>query len=147
MNTAFSCQLYAHLPFANHFAHSFRRNQGTVIGFNVRVDKKVQHDAHLANVPIKSYNIIYKLLDDVKLTLGGLLPPIVTTQVKGEATVQQVFQIGTKGRETKPVAGCKITNGSMTKNGRVRIIRDKKQIWEGETGFAIFFVDMKIAEI
>ncbi|RUP45884.1 hypothetical protein BC936DRAFT_147621 [Jimgerdemannia flammicorona] len=101
-------------------------------GFNVKTDRKIQHDASVARVPIKSYDVIYKLLDDIKLTLGEMLPPIVTTQVNGEATVLQIFQINTQGRETKAVAGCRVTNGSMTKIGRVRIIRDHKQIWEGE---------------
>ncbi|CAO3619279.1 unnamed protein product [Cunninghamella echinulata] len=106
--------------------------EGQVIGFNVKADKKVLSEASRLGVPVKSYSIIYKLLEDVKDKLGDMLPPIITTQVVGEATILQVFDISIKGRETKPVAGCRVTNGSITRNGQVRVIRDKKTLWEGQ---------------
>ncbi|KAI9304402.1 translation initiation factor IF-2 [Cunninghamella echinulata] len=106
--------------------------EGQVIGFNVKADKKVLSEASRLGVPVKSYSIIYKLLEDVKDKLGDMLPPIITTQVVGEATILQVFDISIKGRETKPVAGCRVTNGSISRNGQVRIIRDKKTLWEGQ---------------
>jgi translation initiation factor IF-2 len=106
--------------------------EGHVIGFNVKADKRIQQQASMSNVPVKSYNVIYKLLDDVKSSLCDMLPPIVTTQVNGEATILQIFQITVKGRETKPIAGCRITNGSVTRNGRVRVVRNKETIWEGK---------------
>lgn len=106
--------------------------EGHIIGFNVKADKRIQQQASMNNVPVKSYNIIYKLLDDVKASLCDMLPPIITTQVNGEATVLQVFQITVKGRETKPIAGCRITNGSVTRNGRVRVIRNRETVWEGK---------------
>ncbi|KAI8069321.1 translation initiation factor IF-2 [Gongronella butleri] len=105
---------------------------GQVIGFNVKADKKVLGEASRAGVPVKSYSVIYKLLDDVKDTLGDMLPPIVTTQVLGEASVLQVFNISLKGKQTKPVAGCRVTNGMIARNGKVRIIRNKDTIWEGQ---------------
>ncbi|KAI8581200.1 hypothetical protein K450DRAFT_233592 [Umbelopsis ramanniana AG] len=106
--------------------------EGHVIGFNVKADKRIQQQASISNVPVKSYNVIYKLLDDVKASLCDMLPPIISTQVNGEATVLQIFQITVKGRDTKPIAGCRITNGSVTRNGRVRVVRNKETIWEGE---------------
>ncbi|KAJ2957298.1 hypothetical protein NQZ79_g6981 [Umbelopsis isabellina] len=107
-------------------------SEGHIIGFNVKADKRIQQEASMNNVSIKSYNIIYKLLDDVKSNLCEMLPPIVTTQVNGEATIQQVFQITVKGRETKPVAGCRITNGTVSRNGRVRVVRNRETVWEGD---------------
>ncbi|KAI8350151.1 translation initiation factor IF-2 [Blakeslea trispora] len=105
--------------------------EGQVIGFNVRADKRIQAEAAKIGVPVKSYSIIYKLLEDVKDELSDMLPPIISTQVVGEAALLQVFDINTKGRETRPVAGCRVTNGSIQRNGRVRIVRDKETIWEG----------------
>ncbi|KAG2206854.1 hypothetical protein INT47_007611 [Mucor saturninus] len=106
--------------------------EGQVIGFNVKADKRIMAEASKIGVQVKSYSIIYKLLEEVKDTLSDMLPPIVTTQVVGEAALLQVFDINTKGRETRPVAGCRVTNGSISKNGRVRIVRNKETIWEGE---------------
>ncbi|KAG2236876.1 translation initiation factor IF-2 [Thamnidium elegans] len=106
--------------------------EGRVIGFNVKADKRILAEAGKIGVPVKSYSVIYKLLEEVKDTLGDMLPPVVTTQVVGEAALLQVFDINTKGRETRPVAGCRVTNGSIHKNGRVRVVRDKETVWEGE---------------
>jgi translation initiation factor IF-2 len=106
--------------------------EGQVIGFNVKADKKIQAEASRLNVPIKSYSIIYKLLEQVKDDLSNMLPPIISTQVVGEAAILQIFDINTKGRETRPVAGCRITNGSIHRNGKVRVVRNKETIWEGK---------------
>ncbi|GAA5801035.1 hypothetical protein HPULCUR_006477 [Helicostylum pulchrum] len=106
--------------------------EGRVIGFNVKADKRILAEAGKIGVPVKSYSIIYKLLEEVKDTLADMLPPIISTQVVGEAALLQVFDINTKGRETRPVAGCRVTNGAIHKNGRVRIVRDKETVWEGE---------------
>lgn len=106
--------------------------EGQVIGFNVKADKRIQAEAAKIGVPVKSYSIIYKLLEEVKDQLSDMLPPILSTQVTGEAALLQVFDINTKGRETKPVAGCRVTNGVIHKNSRVRIVRNKETIWEGK---------------
>lgn len=106
--------------------------EGRVIGFNVKADKRIQAEANKIGVPVKSYSIIYKLLEEVKDQLSDMLPPIITTQVVGEAALLQVFDINIKGRETRPVAGCRVTNGAIHKNSRVRIVRDKEIVWEGK---------------
>ncbi|ORZ16952.1 translation initiation factor IF-2 [Absidia repens] len=106
--------------------------EGQVIGFNVKADKKVLAEASRRGVNVKSYSVIYKLLEEVKDQLGDMLPAVITTQVIGEASILQVFDISVKGRETKPVAGCRVTNGTISRNGKVRIVRDKNTIWEGE---------------
>ncbi|RCH86943.1 hypothetical protein CU097_000764, partial [Rhizopus azygosporus] len=106
--------------------------EGRVIGFNVKADKRIQAEAARIGVPVRSYSIIYKLLEDVKEQLSDMLPPIITQQVVGEAAVLQIFDISIKGRETRPVAGCRVTNGAIHRNGRVRIVRNKETIWEGQ---------------
>ncbi|KAI9279878.1 translation initiation factor IF-2 [Sporodiniella umbellata] len=105
--------------------------EGQVIGFNVKADKRIQAEAARIGVPVKSYSVIYKLLEEVKTRLEDMLPPILNTHVVGEAAVLQVFEINVKGRETRPVAGCRVTNGAIPRNGRVRILRNKETVWEG----------------
>jgi len=102
-------------------------------------------------VDIKFYKVIYHLLDDVKEQLSKLLPPILETHVTGEATILQIFKINIKGKEFKPVAGCRITNGTVFKNQKVRIFRNNNQIWEGKNlnsyyinknNFLIYFISI-----
>ena len=110
---------------------------GQVIGFNVRADKKVQADANRSGVRIRSYAVIYKLLEEVKDELSAMLPPIISTHVVGEASILQTFDIAVRGRETRPVAGCRVTNGVIQRNGVVRLVRNKETMWEGKK-FLVF---------
>lgn len=106
--------------------------EGHVIGFNVKADKRIQAEASKRGVQVRSYSVIYKLLEEVKDQLSDMLPPVITTQVVGEASILQIFEIGVKGRQTRPVAGCRVTNGAIQRNNDVRIVRDKEVIWEGK---------------
>nr|CAG8617381.1 3482_t:CDS:10 [Entrophospora candida] len=100
-------------------------------GFNVKVNKKVQNRSKVENVEINCYQIIYKLLDDIKARLSEMLPPRIEINVTGEASVIQNFQINVKGKNFKSIAGCRVTKGTIRKNQSVKIIRNKKEIWEG----------------
>ncbi|CAG8497952.1 296_t:CDS:10 [Ambispora gerdemannii] len=106
--------------------------EATILGFSVKADKKVQNAAKQANVEIITYNVIYKLLDEVKSRMSKLLPPILETQVTGEATILQVFELSGKGKEVKPVAGCRVESGRVVKNQKCRIMRGERIIWEGK---------------
>ncbi|KAG9293359.1 hypothetical protein G9A89_007605 [Geosiphon pyriformis] len=106
-------------------------SKGIVLGFNVKADRKVQNVAKQEKVEIVIHNVIYKLLDEVKIRMSELLPPILQTHVTGEATILQIFQLNVKGRETKPVAGCRVINGKVLKNQKVKIFRKDQEIWEG----------------
>jgi translation initiation factor IF-2 len=103
-----------------------------VLGFNVKADKKVQLQARVDNVDMKFYKVIYHLLDEVKEQLSKLLPPVLEKHVTGEATILQIFQINVKNKEFKSVAGCRVTNGTIFRNQKVRILRNNNQIWEGK---------------
>ncbi|KAK9710860.1 translation initiation factor IF-2 [Basidiobolus ranarum] len=105
--------------------------EGVVLGFNVKGDKQTMAKAKLKKVEVKSHTVIYKLLEDAKTMLARLLPPEYTTKVAGEAKIQQVFQINVKGRLTSPVAGCRVTNGSILKNNKIRVIRQDETVFEG----------------
>ena len=84
---------------------------------------------------MKFYKVIYHLLDEVKVQLSKLLPPILEKHVTGEATILQIFQINVKGKEFKSVAGCRVTNGTIFKNQKVRILRNDNQLWEGKINY------------
>ncbi|KAF9989997.1 hypothetical protein BGZ75_003985 [Mortierella antarctica] len=102
-----------------------------VLGFNVKADKKLLQSARQLGVKLKSYNVIYKLLDDVKIEMATLLPKDIEIQVVGEAKVAQIFPIKLKGGQMQNVAGCRITNGGVSRKEDVRIVRDGEVVWSG----------------
>lgn len=103
-----------------------------IISFNTIIDPQMSRAAETAGVPIINQSIIYRLIEDVKAKLSDQLAPTRTQRVLGEAEVTQMFQINTKGREKIPVAGCKVRNGVISKNGKVRILRKKEIIYDGK---------------
>ncbi|RDW78218.1 hypothetical protein BP5796_06070 [Coleophoma crateriformis] len=105
--------------------------KGHVINFNTSVDENVVSLAKYANVSILDNNVIYRLVDDVKKKLSEYLPPKITQRVLGEAEIAQVFEITVKGRTTKAVAGCKVRNGVIGRNARVRVLRDGEKVFDG----------------
>jgi translation initiation factor IF-2 len=106
--------------------------RGYLINFNTPIDPSIVRQAHAAKVKIVDHNIIYRLMDEVKATLSEHLPPLVTQRVLGEADVVQVFDITVKGRHQKSVAGCKVKNGTVSKNAKARVLRSGKKIFDGE---------------
>ena len=105
--------------------------KGHIISFNTTVDGNIQRTAEANEVMILNQSIIYRLVDDVKAKLSEKLPDIVTQKVVGEAEIAQVFEINTKGRIRVPVAGCRIKNGVVARNNKVRVLRGKETIYDG----------------
>ena len=105
--------------------------KGHIISFNTTVDGNIQRIAEAKDVKILDQSIIYRLVDDVRAMLGEKLPDIVTQKVLGEAEIAQVFEINTKGRIRVPVAGCKVRNGVIGRNNRIRVLRGKEVIYDG----------------
>lgn len=103
-------------------------SDAVIIGFHVDVDEAARRLAAQEGVDIRQYNIIYKLVDDVEKALKGMLEPVYEKVVTGHADVRQVFRIGRRGGN---VAGCYVTDGEVTRNARVRVMRAGKQIFEG----------------
>jgi translation initiation factor IF-2 len=123
--------------------------KGFLISFNNPIDPMIQKKADAAKVKILDHNIIYRLVDDVKGTLSEFLPPIVSHKVLGEAEVAQVFNITVKGRKQKPIAGCKVRNGVMGRNTKVRVFRKGKKVFDGEfdiPGCFIFYLARKLTK-
>ena len=105
--------------------------KGHIINFNTAVNNRIRQLAESKGVDIIDHSIIYRLVDDVKAKLSEKLPPNVTQKVIGEAEIGQIFEINLKGRKTMLVAGCRIRNGVIAKNARVRVQRDNEVIYDG----------------
>jgi translation initiation factor IF-2 len=91
-----------------------------ILGFNVRASAQARQLAEREGVEIRYYAIIYDLIDDIKGVLSGMLAPIQRETFLGNAEVLQVFDISKVGK----IAGCRVTEGTVRKGARVRIIRE-----------------------
>ncbi|KAH6682502.1 hypothetical protein B0J14DRAFT_573717 [Halenospora varia] len=105
--------------------------KGHVVNFNTEVEPHISRLAEQLKVNIIDENIIYRLVDHVKAELSKHLPPLITQRVLGEAEIAQVFSITVKGRQHKNIAGCKVRNGSINKNLKVRVMRDGEKVFDG----------------
>ena len=98
------------------------------IGFNVRAHKEAREAAERAGVEIRYYNIIYDLVDDMKATLSGLLPPTLREERSARRRSCEVFDVSKVGK----IAGCRVTDGMVERGANVRLIRDNVVIHEGK---------------
>ena len=103
-------------------------SNATIIGFNVRPERKARELADAENVEIRTYEIIYKLIEDIESAMLGMLAPEYEEVVTGEAEVREVFSVPRVGK----VAGCYVTNGTITRGSKVRFLREGTVIWKGE---------------
>jgi translation initiation factor IF-2 len=99
----------------------------TIIGFNVRPDRRARELAESHKVEIRTYEIIYKLIEDVQAAMVGMLAPEIEEIVTGDAEVRAVFRVPRLGA----VAGCYVTNGVIARGSKVRFLRDGVVIWKG----------------
>ena len=99
-----------------------------IIGFNVRPTARVKDVAEQENVEIRFYDIIYNLVNDIRDAMTGMLAPIIKEQYLGQAEVIQTFTVPKVGT----VAGCMISDGKLTRNAKVRLLRDGVVIYTGK---------------
>ena len=102
-------------------------SSATIIGFNVRPDKRSRELAESSDVEIRTYEIIYKLLEDIEAAMLGLLSPLYEEVVTGEAEVREIFRVPRVGA----IAGCYVREGKITRGSKVRFLRDGAVIWKG----------------
>jgi translation initiation factor IF-2 len=98
-----------------------------VLGFNVRANQQARDAAERSGIEIRYYNIIYDLVDDLKAVMSGLLAPSMRETFLGNAQILEVFNITKVGK----VAGCRVTEGTVQRGARVRLIRDNVVVHEG----------------
>jgi translation initiation factor IF-2 len=99
-----------------------------VIGFNVRPDSNVRKAAEAEQVDIRLYRVIYDAIDDIKAAMSGLLDPEFKEVVLGRVEVRQLFKVSKVGT----IAGCYVTEGKITRDAGIRVIRDGIVIHEGK---------------
>ncbi len=99
----------------------------TIIGFNVRPDRRSREMAESEGVQIRTYEIIYKLIEEIEGAMLGLLTPVFEEIVTGEAEVREVFRVPKIGA----VAGCFVRDGVITRGSKVRFLREGAIIWKG----------------
>jgi translation initiation factor IF-2 len=102
-------------------------SNATILGFNVRPDRKARELADQEKVEVRTYEIIYKLLEDIENAMLGLLEPEIEEVVTGDAEVREIFRIPRVGA----IAGCMVTNGVITRGSKVRFLREGTVIWNG----------------
>ena len=100
----------------------------TILGFNVRPDRKAREAADTEGVEIRTYEIIYKLLEDIEQAMVGMLAPEYEEVVTGEAEVREIFRVPRIGA----IAGCYVLSGVITRGSKVRFLREGTVIWKGE---------------
>ena len=102
-------------------------SQAIIIGFHVRPSVKAKALSESENVDIRQYKVIYDAIEDVERALEGLLEPIDREVVLGTAEIRETFKISRIGT----IAGCYVTNGKLTRNARVRLVRNDVEIYDG----------------
>ena len=105
-------------------------SDGVIVGFNVHPDSPAQRMAETEGISIRSYNIIYRLLEDIEKALKGLLEPEERKVIVGEAEVLAVFKASRLGQ----VAGCRVLDGELRRNGKMAVFRGESEepIFEGD---------------
>ena len=105
-------------------------SKSIIIGFNIRPNAQMTKEAKEKGIEIRLYNIIYKLLEDITAAMKGLLDPVFEEKVIGELDVRKIFKVSRIGT----IAGSYVNNGLITRNSKVRLIRDGVVIYTGEVG-------------
>jgi len=99
-----------------------------IVGFNVRPERKASELANREKVEIRLHTIIYNVVDEIKRAMAGVLEPIIKETYLGTADVRNTFRIPKVGM----IAGCYITDGKITRNAEVRLLRDNVVVYEGK---------------
>jgi len=108
-----------------------------VIGFNVRPLADARKAAEREGVDVRTYSVIYKITEDLRNAMEGMLEAVEVEEVLGEAEIKQTFKASKVGR----IAGCVVNEGRVTRTANVRLIREGTVIWDGKLGSLRRFKD------
>jgi translation initiation factor IF-2 len=108
-----------------------------VIGFNVRPLADARRAAEREGVDVRTYSVIYKITEDLRNAMEGLLEAVEVEETLGEAEIKQTFKASKVGR----IAGCIVNEGKVTRTASVRLIREGTVIWDGKLGSLRRFKD------
>jgi len=108
-----------------------------IYGFNVRPDANIRKKAEEEHVNIRLHDIIYKAIEEMEMTMKGMLAPEYKEVILGQAEVRQIYKVSKVGT----IAGCMVTDGTMNSGSRIRLIRQGVTIYTGELGSLKRFKD------
>jgi len=108
-----------------------------IIGFNVRPLADARRAAEREGVQIRTYSVIYKVTEDIRAALEGMLEPEEVEETIGQAEVKELFRASRVGT----IAGCLVTDGKITRTARVRLVREGTVVWTGRVGSLRRFKD------
>jgi translation initiation factor IF-2 len=103
-------------------------SNAVLIGFNIRPDESVKRQADSEQVDLRFYQVIYDVENDLKKAMVGMLAPKFREVILGRAEVREIFKVSKVGA----IAGCYVQSGKLTRNAKVRVIRDSAVVWDGE---------------
>ncbi|GAC1681316.1 MAG: hypothetical protein PVS3B1_22220 [Ktedonobacteraceae bacterium] len=101
-----------------------------IVAFNVKADGAAQREAQREHVDIRYYEVIYKLIEDIQAALVGMLEPTYREVIDGHGEVIQIFKAG----KNVVIAGCRITDGRLTRASQARILRKGEKAYDGKVG-------------
>ncbi|MBA2546575.1 MAG: translation initiation factor IF-2 [Solirubrobacterales bacterium] len=113
-----------------------------IIGFNVRPLAEARRAAEREGVEIRTYTVIYKVTEELRAAMEGLLEAVDVEETLGQAEVLQTFKASRVGT----IAGCQVTDGKVTRSAQVRLVRDGTIVWDGRVGSLRRFKD-DVAEV
>lgn len=102
-------------------------SKAVIIGFNVRPDSNAKKIAEAEGIEIRLYNIIYDVIDDIRSAMEGMLAPELREKILGQAEIRASFKVPKVGK----IAGCYVLEGTIRRNGKIRLIRDGVVYWDG----------------
>ncbi|MCD6176962.1 MAG: translation initiation factor IF-2 [Candidatus Cloacimonetes bacterium] len=102
-------------------------SEAIIIGFNVRPTGSARQIAEKEEIDIRNYSIIYKVIDDVKDAMEGMLSPDIVEEITGTAEIRETYKISKVGT----IAGCMVLDGKIFRNSRIRLLRDNVVIFTG----------------
>jgi translation initiation factor IF-2 len=105
-------------------------SDGILLGFNVRPTNTAKQVAEREDVEIRTYDVIYKAIEEIEAAMRGMLAPETAENETGTAEVRAIFRVPNAGT----VAGCYVTRGEISRNNRVRVVRDGTVVYEGNIG-------------
>ncbi len=112
-------------------------SQAIIIGFNVRPLADARRAAEREGVDVRTYSVIYKITEDLRNAMEGMLEAVEVEETLGEAEVKQTFKASKVGR----IAGCIVNEGKVTRTASVRLVREGTVIWDGKLGSLRRFKD------
>ncbi|XP_037545578.1 translation initiation factor IF-2, mitochondrial [Nematolebias whitei] len=102
----------------------------SIYGFNVVASRAMQQRAANSGVPMHFHTVIYKLMEQLKEDLSSQLPPLISHNIQGEATVLATFQVSV-GKKKVLVAGCRVQKGQLDRRHKFKLVRGQDTVWEG----------------